>query len=89
MRQPKSWGRAMLDPPARENAAHRRGPGSRPLRPGDRVRRAGMDDIYFVASEPFEFEGKTHVYLKNSPGGRRKQHYAGCARVDTLTKVED
>lgn len=91
MQTRKTWGRAMMAPPARENADARPrfGPPSPPLRPGDRVRRAGLDDIYYVASDPFDFEGRLHVYLKTSPGGRRKAHYAGCARVDSLTRLED
>lgn len=58
------------------------------LRPGDLVRRPGLDEVYVVACYPFEFDGRMHVNLKKS-SGRRGAKFAGCALVESLTKVKE
>lgn len=88
---------AMVSPAASETAALRRwGPGSRApdhartLRPGDWVKRRGMDGEFLVSSDPFEDGGRTYVYLKyRARGGKRNlANFAGCAPVDTLDRIK-
>lgn len=89
--------RAMVSPQASEFAARQRwGPGSapnrhgseNPLRTGDRVTRYGMPGVFIVASDPFKDGNRTYVYLKRRAGKGRLKHFAGCAPVSTLDRID-